>query len=467
MKKLFGKYNAIIQGNIGINKYLAGLLLFVIPLYQKFPFVAIPGSQVFLRLEDVMIAVIFVVWLIIAGKDIKLFAKEKVTRAFFVFWLAGLLSLLSAIFLTKTVGFIGVLHFLRRIEYMIVFYIGISAVKQRSDLVFLIKCLMIVVAGIFIYGVGQKYLQWPVIMTQNSEYAKGIALRYVSGGHLISTFAGHYDLASTMIIVLPLLLALTFSSSKILSILKINLSLVWLRVTFGGLFVMGLWLLVNSASRISMASYFIVIFMIMIMIKRIKYIPLVFVFSLVLMSTSSNLMDRYTRLIKATTMRVLGITTEEKSSFVGLFEVYAAEEEVEIVTQQPIYEDRSSSIRFNVEWPRAIRALMKNPILGTGYSSLTLATDNDYLRILGETGVLGFLSFMLVVASVIWELVKNFSFKLQSIESIFLASVIAGIPGVAINMVFIDILEASKFAIIFWLFLGMAVAASRMKKTND
>jgi len=60
MKKLFGKYNAIIQGNIGINKYLAGLLLFVIPLYQKFPFVAIPGSQVFLRLEDVMIAVIFV-----------------------------------------------------------------------------------------------------------------------------------------------------------------------------------------------------------------------------------------------------------------------------------------------------------------------------------------------------------------------------------------------------------------------
>jgi len=203
------------------------------------------------------------------------------------------------------------------------------------------------------------------------------------------------------------------------------------------------------------------------MIKRIKYIPLVFVFSLVLMSTSSNLMDRYTRLIKATTMRVLGITTEEKSSFVGLFEVYAAEEEVEIVTQQPIYEDRSSSIRFNVEWPRAIRALMKNPILGTGYSSLTLATDNDYLRILGETGVLGFLSFMLVVASVIWELVKNFSFKLQSIESIFLASVIAGIPGVAINMVFIDILEASKFAIIFWLFLGMAVAASRMKKTND
>ena len=207
--------------------------------------------------------------------------------------------------------------------------------------------------------------------------------------------------------------------------------------------------------------------MIMIMIKRIKYIPLVFVFSLVLMSTSSNLMDRYTRLIKATTMRVLGITTEEKSSFVGLFEVYAAEEEVEIVTQQPIYEDRSSSIRFNVEWPRAIRALMKNPILGTGYSSLTLATDNDYLRILGETGVLGFLSFMLVVASVIWELVKNFSFKLQSIESIFLASVIAGIPGVAINMVFIDILEASKFAIIFWLFLGMAVAASRMKKTNE
>ena len=36
---------------------------------------------------------------------------------------------------------------------------------------------------------------------------------------------------------------------------------------------------------------------------------------------------------------------------------------------------RSGEIRFNVEWPRAINAFKKNPLIGTGLGSLTLATD--------------------------------------------------------------------------------------------
>ena len=43
-------------------------------------------------------------------------------------------------------------------------------------------------------------------------------------------------------------------------------------------------------------------------------------------------------------------------------------EPIQIATQ------RSGEIRFKVEWPRALRAFAKNPLLGTGYSSVTLAT---------------------------------------------------------------------------------------------
>ena len=66
---------------------------------------------------------------------------------------------------------------------------------------------------------------------------------------------------------------------------------------------------------------------------------------------------------------------------------------------QPVFEDRSVSIRLNVEWPRAIRAFSKNPLLGTGYSSITLATDNDFLRLLGEVGLVGALAFFLIFAN--------------------------------------------------------------------
>jgi O-antigen ligase len=98
--------------------------------------------------------------------------------------------------------------------------------------------------------------------------------------------------------------------------------------------------------------------------------------------------------------------------------------------------------------------------LGTGYSSITLATDNDYLRILGEVGLLGLLSFFLILANILkgflskWPFIKNF----KKMELAFTAGLFSGIGGVMVNAFFIDIFEASKFAIMFWLFAGFVLA---------
>ena len=82
---------------------------------------------------------------------------------------------------------------------------------------------------------------------------------------------------------------------------------------------------------------------------------------------------------------------------------------------------------MNVEWPRAIRALKKNPLLGTGYSSITLATDNDYLRLLGETGVLGFLAFLLIGVRLIKRYLIAYPFKkLKEVETGFIVGLIGG-----------------------------------------
>jgi O-antigen ligase len=134
-------------------------------------------------------------------------------------------------------------------------------------------------------------------------------------------------------------------------------------------------------------------------------------------------------------------------------------------TPQPVSEDRSSSIRLNVEWPRAVRALAKNPILGTGYSSITLATDNDYLRALGEVGILGFVAFSIIFLRLIKLLLSKLK-KLGTVDDIqkcFVAGTTGGLVGVVINASFIDVFEASKFAIIFWLFLGFLAGALRRK----
>ena len=52
------------------------------------------------------------------------------------------------------------------------------------------------------------------------------------------------------------------------------------------------------------------------------------------------------------------------------------------------------------------------------------------------------------------------------IERGFLAGVIGALPGVALNATFIDVLEASKFAIIFWLMIGIAVGVLRATKNE-
>jgi len=110
-------------------------------------------------------------------------------------------------------------------------------------------------------------------------------------------------------------------------------------------------------------------------------------------------------------------------------------------TPAPVFEDRSTSIRLNVEWPRALRAFKKNPLLGTGYSSITLATDNDFLRLLGEIGILGFLSFILIFSSIFNLARKMISklFKLNGVEKAFVVSFVGGLIGILLNAIFIDI----------------------------
>ena len=193
--------------------------------------------------------------------------------------------------------------------------------------------------------------------------------------------------------------------------------------------------------RISIISLLISIGIGLILIKKYKEIILVFLISFIIFGFSPILKARYIRLFDV---------VRDKITSIGL--VYAQSTEV--------FEDRSTSIRLNVEWPRAIRSLTKNPLLGTGYSSISLATDNDYLRALGEVGILGFSAFMLVFVNIYKLIIKSLRNigKLDISERVFVTGYIGGIIGTLSNAMFIDIFEASKFATIFWLFMGITTA---------
>jgi len=72
---------------------------------------------------------------------------------------------------------------------------------------------------------------------------------------------------------------------------------------------------------------------------------------------------------------------------------------------------------------------------------------------------LGLFGFALIMVRILLTfasalpLTKN----LTGVKLGFVAGVIGGFIGILLNAVFIDVFEASKFAIIFWLLIGLAV----------
>jgi hypothetical protein len=448
-----------------ILKYLVAATILAVPLYPKFPFIRVPDTFVSIRLEDFLIALVGVVTFLLILPNIKKYLSLKITKAFAIYLLVGLLSVLSAIFITKTViSYIGILHWIRRIEYVIPFFAGYVVMKRgRANLEFYLKVLLITLAIAFIYGFGQRYFSWPVIITQNEEYSKGVALRWIPGSHINSTFAGHYDLATFLVLVMPVFI----SAGLLLKNIKTRLTLLIVMI-------FGLWLLVNTASRVSLVSYMLATTTSLIFIRKYRAIPIVLILSIMFIGFSSNLLARYSRLFTVAGERINKIiinydihANEVMAATNNAFEF--PKETTPTPTPMPVSEDRSTSIRFNVEWPRAIRAFSKNPLLGTGYSSITLATDNDYLRLLGEVGLLGLTSFLFIFAAIFEIFLKAvpLSKKYEGLELAFVAGIFGSLSGIFVNAIFIDVFEASKFAIIFWLFIGMAVSLATYEKVGQ
>lgn len=125
----------------------------------------------------------------------------------------------------------------------------------------------------------------------------------------------------------------------------------------------------------------------------------------------------------------------------------------------------SSAIRLDALWPRAWAAFKTNPLLGTGYSTLVKediydfteaeSTDNDYLRTLGETGILGLGSFLAIFGLAFYHTGKFMLRSRDKRDIIISAAFIAGVVGLMVNALYIDVFVSSKVAYTLWAMMGL------------
>lgn len=500
---------------------LAGFLLVFIPLYPKLPlFDLLPGYIVRVRLEDFLVLLAIGVWF---GQFFrgKITLHPVISRLIGVYLIIGFLSTLSALYITKTVPLewlhIGklYLHYFRRIEYFslfFIFYSGIHTVKWAKRLVWL---LILVLIGVAVYGYGQKYLYWPVYSTMNREFSKGWRLYLTEHARVPSTFGGHYDAAAfTMLVSLVLLSVFCLSKDK-----KVK----WMS---GLAYLGGLWLLILTASRTSFIGYLVgatLLFFLLLFIKSWTWALgrwlVVMVLSLTIMLTFGDLSERFSQL--------LGLNRFKEKYYALLFKPKVNlpgninQSQLDLVTspsdqppatsppsglpadvyeaipdQQIVVDDQgnasmvevprtysenaykyglSAAIRLDALWPRAVNGFLTNPLLGSGYSTLTKesvgqfteaeSTDNDFLRSLGETGLLGFVAFFGIILTLMYYSLKTaFRQKDTTLQAVSFGFV-AGSVALLVNAFYIDIFEASKVALVYWALAGLVMAIPRLNQS--
>ncbi len=552
MKKLFLK----IWDNILFIETL--FLLAFIPLYPKIPLLDVRNTWVYIRAEDFLVLFVFFTMAALFAKK-KITFQTPLTLPILLFWFVGAVSTIHAVLLIfpnlpNVFPNVAFLSLIRHIEYMGVFFMAyLGTDKKKLPLV--ISTLAATLIGVILYGFGQKFLNFPAFLTMNEEFAKGIPIHLSELGRVPSTFAGHYDLAAYLVLIIPIMVSLSFSLKNWL--IKAALILISLS---------GFLLLFMTVSRVSFVVLFISLFIVLFFQKRkiaLVSIPLVIGLGLILLSYQPSLFDRFKgtvsevnvlvdvnsgisvghikfvskdyfkdKIVLRRTVRdqtdlayaIMGKETSVKTATESaIFPQSQIPDKAPLVTAVNIstgenlpsgtgytnlalspvimrlpgffYElppnlslsstisaqilviqgdfivknaqayDLSFTTRFQGEWPNAVRAFERNILLGSGYGSVSLAVDNNYLRILAETGILGLIIFLLIFLGVFIYIKKSFG-RLDNLSWGFVLGYGAGVLGLFLNAILIDVFEASKIAFTLWILTGITVAAVFTKELN-
>ena len=498
-----------------ILEFLSLALLIILPLSPKIPIAEVlPGYLVRLRPDDLLVAIAFLVWIVWLARGKVTLKGNPLLVPILAYLAVGFISSLAAIFITKTVPVDKLqieklfLHWARRIEYFSVFFIFFSSIKSLDQIKKYVYTASIVLLLVSLYGFGQKYLYWPAYSTMNREFSKGIKLYLSEHARVLSTFGGHYDLAAYLVVVLTLFISVGTVVKKFTH-----------KLLFFTVSAAGFWLMILTVSRTSFIAYIFSMTVVFIFLAFKKSWPwalprwfIVMFVSIFIMLSFGELSERFAHILKIDNVKTIAtkpVKDAPKGEQVAYLERVTSKSDIPPSTEKPkpadvyidvpeygnenvsataiakprVYSqkalqyDLSTSIRLDYTWPKAIEGFSKNPLLGSGYATLTKehiqdftyaeSTDNDFLRSLGETGLLGFLTFFGTLAFICYYAISNFPKIKDNFYAAVVASLCAGTLGLLVNAIYIDVFEASKVAYTYWAMAAILVATIQLSTKGE
>lgn len=411
------------------------LTLAFLLFFPKINFVNFSNITAGIRIEDILILISFLIYLyhkFIIRKERKILLGNKIEKYFYLYMGVCFISNIIGILNGYISLFTSFIYLIRKFEYFVLFYVGYDLFKDKNEKFF----------KIFDFVVIYHFI---VLLLQMNGLVGGFRygdITHAFSGRYFSVFNGPYELSAILLLILPYYVYNLINKKNIpknilfLVLILLSICLTQSRTSILLYFVclIIMFMFVGDFSRKTRKMIFITcigLSLLFVIGGFWRYIPRV---------DSLNLKSIYNSIL---------YSWEHKS--IDLYQ-----ENISLIPLYP-YGDLSFNIRIRF-WMSLIDGFMKNPVFGMGLSIVKNSADGAYIRLLVESGIIGFSIWMMLCIHIL----KKFNGK-SVIDCFIRYSWIMLLLGA----IFIDLFDASRVMLLYWFFLGIATKWKEQNEENN
>lgn len=390
------------------------ILIFSMLLSPEIIVGEVPGRDVVIRIDDLLLIIITFAWMAktAINKGLALFAKTPLNKAIGVYILICVIATLRGIALGYVVPEKGLLYILRYIEYFLLYILVVNNIHSRKQIKFFLIVFFITCAIVSVYGI----LQIPQGIRVSAPFEGKSGEPNTFGGYLLFIFC----------------LAMGLLLKKMPKNTKYALAGLIILISFPFLYTL----------------------------SRASYIAIIFSFLTFILFSKRKIV--LITVMVAVALSIILIKPEAVFSRVKYTFLFEDESLAKIGN---VYLDYSSSARI-FSWLDSFETWKKHPILGRGITGIGFI-DGQYIRMLPEVGIIGLFAFLWLL----WTIYKNsYGIYKQMDDNLFKGlslGFLAGFIGLAVHA-----LTANTFIIIrimepFWFVTGMIMMLPKVKEEEE
>ena len=413
---------------------LIGLLIICIAIFPKINIISVGTGSAGIRIEDFLIAIICMIFFGFSkykkNENNKNYVLKKLNEYFLIYFTFSFISTMYGIYKSYVTPLIGFLFLFRKLEYYLVFFAGYYYGKIKPDTNR--KFMNLIVFFHFIMCLLQLF-------GLVGSFNRGEMLSTLTQGRVSSTFNGAYELSAFLLIILPYYINSLLKDKKY----KISNILNIIFITF---------CIIESMSRTSLIIE-IIIFFLMIFKSGVLQnkknvqkliISVVFLILPLLVFTLPKFdFSRFSDLNINKTIYIIKYTWKNKNfnryiktgSWYGN-SIFSLNQIDSMGYDGSLYQRLS-------HWMQLLDGWKSSPLIGVGVSVSGNSADGNYVKILVETGILGLVTWIMLLKYILILLKKKENWLIYSYFTILLGAV------------FIDLFDSSKVIMTFWLLLGI------------